>query len=93
MTKQKSIQVVRQASVFVEKDGETTLAYWNQYRVGGASETRSMAVVFRPERCLFPRDKIALGHTHWEWDVTRGQFEAWLREKGYRLVGPVVEPE
>ena len=68
-----------------------TLAYWLQYRVGG--KTKSMAVVFRPERCLFPRDKIALGHEHWEWDVTFGQFEGWLREKGYVLRGPVVEPE
>ena len=91
MTAKKSLQTKRQATVFGEKDGETTLAYWIQYRVAG--KIRSMAVVFKPERTLVPRDKIALGHTHWEWDVTRGRFEAWLRGKGYELRGPVVEPE
>ncbi len=93
MTKEPSLQTTRQATVFVEKDGETTLAYWLQYRVGGASETKSMVVVFKPERCLVPRDKIALGFKHAEIDLTFGQMEGWLRGKGYRLVGPVVEAE
>ena len=91
MTNQPSLKTVRQATVFVEKDGETTLAYWLQYRVAG--KTKSMVAVFRPERCLVPRDKIALGFKHAEFDVTFGQMQTWLREKGYRLVGPVMEPE
>ena len=91
MTKEKSLRTIRQASVFVEKDGETTLAYWIQYRVAG--KMKSMVAVFEPERCLFPRDKIALGFKHAAFDVTFGQLETWLVEKGYRLVGDVVEAE
>ncbi len=91
MTARKSLQTMRQATVFVERDGETTLAYWLQYRVAG--KIRSMAVVFRPERCLVPRDEIGLAWEHVEFDVTRGRFEGWLRQKDYRLVGEIMEPE
>ena len=89
MTTKKSLQVVRQATVFVEKDGETFLAYWLQYRVG--SKTKSMVAVMRPERLLLPRDGIGLGFKDSETDLTFEQMLRWLADKGYRVRGEVVE--
>jgi hypothetical protein len=89
--REKSLQTVRQATVFVEKDGETYLAYWLQYRVSG--KTKSMVAVMRPERLLLPRDGIGLGFKDSETDLTFEEMQRWLAGKGYRFVGEVVKVE
>ena len=87
----KTLKVVRQASVFVGRDGETYLAYWLQYRVAG--KMKSMVAVLEPERLLLPRDGIGIRFKDSETDLTFEQMKAWLVEKGYRLMGDVVVVE
>lgn len=83
----KALQVVRQASVFVEKDGETYLAYWLQYRVAG--KTKSLVAVLEPERLLLPRDGIGIRFKDSETDLTFEEMQRWLVERGYQPVGEV----
>lgn len=90
MNRDRSLKILRQATVFVAKEGGTKLAYWLDYEVGG--KAKSMAVVLEPHRCLFPRDKLALGFEEQVFDVSLAQLEPWLRGRGYRLVGPMMEP-
>ena len=87
----RTLEIVKQASVFVEKDGKRLLAWWLQHRIDG--KTRSLVMVLKPALLVLPRDDIGVGFADAAHDLTFKQMQTWLVERGYRLLGPIVQPE